>query len=64
MTTRHELILLTLLIAFIALKLAGQITWSWWWASAPLWLPALVALLIGAVQGFVVGAIAGFKSRK
>lgn len=25
-------------IVFIALKLAGDIDWSWWWVLAPLWL--------------------------
>lgn len=35
------------LLAFIALKLAGVINWSWWWVLAPLWIilaqPALAA---------------------
>lgn len=22
---------------FLVLKLIGQITWSWWWVTAPLW---------------------------
>lgn len=29
---------------FIALKLMGHITWSWWWVLSPLWLPTVVAL--------------------
>lgn len=28
-----------LTIAFIVLKLAGYITWSWWWVLAPTWIP-------------------------
>lgn len=33
-----------LAIVFIALKLTGYITWSWWWVLAPLWAPwALLA---------------------
>jgi hypothetical protein len=35
-------------ILFIALKLLGKITWSWWWVLAPLWMPfgILAAVLI------------------
>jgi hypothetical protein len=25
---------------FIALKLTGQISWSWFWVFSPLWIPA------------------------
>lgn len=36
-----------LTILFIALKLLGYITWSWWWVLFPIWGPyALVALLL------------------
>lgn len=24
-------------IVFLAMKLMGYITWSWWWVTAPLW---------------------------
>lgn len=30
------------LLALIALKLAGVITWSWWWVLSPLWLGAVL----------------------
>jgi hypothetical protein len=30
-----------LAIVFIALKLTGNITWSWWWVLSPLWIPWL-----------------------
>lgn len=36
--------MLTLL--FIAFKLLGVISWSWWWVLSPLWLPAAIALAI------------------
>lgn len=26
-------------LIFMTLKLMGYITWSWWWVSAPLWIP-------------------------
>ena len=35
-----------LTILFIALKLTGYIPWSWWWVLSPLWLSALVILLV------------------
>ena len=40
-----------LLVLFIGLKLAGIITWSWWWVMAPMWVPFLVGV-------FVIGCIA------
>ena len=38
-----------LAIVFITLKLTGQITWSWWWVLAPLWMPLPVLLVIFAI---------------
>jgi hypothetical protein len=38
------------LITFIALKLAGVVTWSWWWVLSPLWISgAPLALLAGGL---------------
>lgn len=31
-----------LFLIFLTLKLTGTITWSWWWVTAPLWLPITV----------------------
>ncbi len=36
-----------LFVVFLVLKLIGVISWSWWWVTAPLWIPAGLALLIG-----------------
>ncbi len=43
-------------ILFIALKLTGVITWSWWWVLAPIWITALlfVVVFIGAIVYAVV----------
>ena len=38
-----------LFIVFLILKLTGVIAWSWWWVTAPLWIPALL-LLAGVVD--------------
>jgi len=35
-----------LTILFIALKLTGQIAWSWLWVLAPLWIPTAIFILI------------------
>jgi hypothetical protein len=35
-----------LALLFIALKLTGVINWSWLWVLAPLWIGAIVGLLI------------------
>ncbi len=40
-------ILTILFIVFLVLKLTGNIDWSWWWVTSPLWLP--LAMLIGFV---------------
>lgn len=36
-----------LFITFLVLKLTNVINWSWWWVSAPLWIPAALVLGIG-----------------
>ena len=35
-----------LTIAFIVLKLTGVIGWSWLWVLSPLWIGALVAVIL------------------
>jgi len=46
--------LLLLFFIFIILKLTGTVAWSWWWITAPIWMPA--ALLVG---GVVLAAVMG-----
>jgi hypothetical protein len=45
-----------LTVAFVVLKLTGVIGWSWWWVLAPVWIPAVVVLLIVAVVAVVAVA--------
>lgn len=40
---------------FIVLKLTGNITWSWVWVLAPLWIPALIFLGIVVIILIVIG---------
>jgi hypothetical protein len=41
-----------LFLAVLGLKLAGHITWSWWWVTAPLWGGAL--MVVSFVIAFAV----------
>ena len=34
-----------LFIAFLVLKLTNTINWSWWWITAPLWIPVILIAL-------------------
>jgi len=38
-----------LFVVFLILKLTGNIDWSWWWVTSPLWLP--LALLLVTIIG-------------
>jgi hypothetical protein len=49
-----------LFLIFMTLKLTGNIDWSWWWVTAPLWIPFI--LVIGVI-GIVV-LIAYMASKK
>lgn len=47
-----------LFIVFLVLKLTGNIDWSWWWVTSPLWIPvAIVLSVILAILLIVVVAI-------
>lgn len=36
-----------LFLVFLVLKLTNVINWSWWWVTAPLWMPlALLAFIV------------------
>jgi len=35
-----------LTVVFIALKLTGYITWSWWWVLSPLWIGLALVIII------------------
>lgn len=45
-----------LFVVFLVLKLTGVIDWSWWWITAPLWIP--VAFVVGIFLLFAIIAIA------
>lgn len=47
-----------LFLLFLALKLTGYIDWSWWWVTAPLWIPIAIALGIFAIAGMILAVAA------
>ena len=50
-------ILTMMFIVFLTLKLTGNIDWSWWWVTSPLWLPIAILFTVVSVL-FVAGVIA------
>ena len=40
-----------LFLIFLTLKLTGNIDWSWWWITSPLWIPLTILLIVFAVLG-------------
>lgn len=44
-----------LFITFLVLKLTQVIDWSWWWVTAPLWIPLAlgIVVLVFSVVGLV-----------
>lgn len=43
-----------LLIVFLILKLCDVIDWSWWWVTAPLWIPVGLVLIISIIFGIIM----------
>ena len=55
-----------LFLIFLTLKLAevGQVAaWSWWWVTAPLWLPLTIGLFVIGLT-ITVGVIIAYISSK
>jgi hypothetical protein len=41
-----------LFVVFLILKLIGNIDWSWWWVTSPLWIPfaiVIVFIILGII---------------
>lgn len=34
------------LVAFVVLKLCGLINWSWWWVLSPIWISAIISIVV------------------
>jgi hypothetical protein len=39
---------------FLVLKLIHKIDWSWWWVTAPIWVPALIIAVVGAFAAIYI----------
>ena len=48
-----------LFLIFMTLKLTNNIDWTWWWVTAPLWIP--VALVLGLLVVALIGIAAKSK---
>lgn len=35
-----------LFIVFVVLKLTHVIDWSWWWVTAPMWIPLCIVFIL------------------
>lgn len=43
-----------LFLIFFVLKLTKVITWSWWWVTAPLWIPTAIVLALIVLAWLIV----------
>ena len=46
-----------LFLVFLVLKLTGNIDWSWWWVTSPLWIPLTFGIIIVGIAGLVISLI-------
>jgi uncharacterized protein (DUF983 family) len=53
-------------IVFLVLKLCNVIDWSWWWVTAPLWIPFAigVAILLIIVIVALIGTLIDNRKHK
>ena len=43
-----------LFIVFLILKLTGNIDWSWWWVTNPLWIPLALGVVVMGIMGLII----------
>ena len=41
-----------LFLVFLVLKLCGVIAWSWWWVASPLWINAIIYVVLAFAVEF------------
>jgi hypothetical protein len=49
-----------LFVVFLVLKLTGNIDWSWWWVTSPIWIPILLLLSIVVISLFFLTILVKF----
>ena len=52
-----------LALIFITLRLIGVINWSWWWVSAPLWIPAAIAIPF-VIIAVIISIVINIRDKK
>lgn len=54
-----------LFLTFLVLKLTKVIDWSWWWVTAPLWIPfgLLLVLVVGIVAALICAGVSNRDDR-
>lgn len=50
-------------IVFLVLKLTHNIDWSWWWVTAPLWIPTAFVLGLLLIAGVLIGVGKLFETK-
>jgi len=53
--------LVGMFLIMFTLKLCGEIAWSWWWVSAPLWGPLVFLLAIAGCCWALLGICLGLE---
>jgi len=43
-----------LFLIFMVLKLTNYIDWSWWWITAPLWIPIVIIGIVGLIAIYYI----------
>lgn len=43
-----------LFLIFLILKLTGNIEWSWWWVTSPLWIGLALGIGILVIVGLIL----------
>ena len=43
-----------LFLVFLVLKLTGNIDWSWWWITSPIWIPLALGIVILGIIGLIM----------
>lgn len=46
-----------LTLVFVAAKLFGAITWSWWWVFAPMWVGIPVVILFVVAMAILAAVV-------
>jgi hypothetical protein len=43
-----------LFLVFLVLKLTGNIDWSWWWVTSPIWIPLALGVVVMGIMGLII----------